>query len=34
LLYTIATSRISTFSIIGSSEESPVFCDYNAFCTS
>jgi len=34
LLYAIATSCISTFAIIGSSVESPIFCDDNAFCTS
>ena len=34
LLYAITTSRISTFYIIGSSVESPIFCDDNAFCTS
>jgi hypothetical protein len=34
MLYAIATLSISIFSIIGSSEEYPMFCDDNAFCTS
>jgi hypothetical protein len=34
LLYAITTSRISIIYIIGSSVESPIFCDDNAFCAS